>query len=68
MSGVQSARNFYHSRDTSRLYTWSTFISLFVNAIVHVGSIRLFADDTSLYITVKDPNVAAELLKADLIR
>ena len=40
---------------------------LFINDIVHdIGSsIRLFADDTSLYIIVEDPNVAAELLNAE---
>ena len=44
------------------------FSSFFINDIVHdIGSsIRLFADDTSLYIIVKDPSVAAELLNADL--
>ena len=44
---------------------------LFINDIVReIGSsIRLFADDTSLYVIVEDPNVAAELLKvaADLL-
>ena len=41
---------------------------LFINDIVHdIGlSIRLFADDTSLYIIVEDPSVAAELLNANL--
>ena len=56
MSGVQSAWNF-----GPLLYL------LFINDIVHgIGSsIRLFADDTSLYIIVEDPIVAAELLNAD---
>ncbi|MCG8113232.1 MAG: reverse transcriptase domain-containing protein, partial [Candidatus Thiodiazotropha taylori] len=41
---------------------------LYINDIVnHIGcSIRLFADDTSLYITVECPNVAAQLLNTDL--
>ena len=41
---------------------------LFINDIVHdIGSsLRLFADDTSLYIIGEDPNVAAKLLNADL--
>ena len=41
---------------------------LFINDIFHdIGaSIRPFADDTSLYIIVEDPSVAAELLNADL--
>ena len=41
---------------------------LYINGIVkHKGcSIRLFADDTSLYITVECPNAAARCLNADL--
>ena len=41
---------------------------LYINAIVKdIGSnIRLFADDTSLYIVAEDPTVAAELLNADM--
>ena len=41
---------------------------LYINDIVkHIGcSIRLFADDTSLYIIVECPNAAARCLHADL--
>ena len=41
---------------------------LYINDIVNdIGShIRLFADDTSLYIVVENPDEAAELLNADL--
>ena len=41
---------------------------LFINAFVdEIGChIRLFADDTSLYITVENPDIAAELLNIDL--
>ena len=41
---------------------------LYINDIVNdIGShIRLFADDTSLYIVVENPDDAAELLNADL--
>ena len=41
---------------------------LYINDIVKdIGSnIRLFADDTSLYIVVEDPTLAAELLNADM--
>ena len=41
---------------------------LYINNIVkHIGcSIRLFADDTSLYIIVECPNAAARCLNADL--
>ena len=40
------------------------------NDIVNdIGSnIRLFADDTSLYIIVTNPNTAAELLTSDLMK
>ena len=43
---------------------------LFINDIV-VGiesSIRLFADDTSLYIQVQDPNSAADILNRDMTK
>ena len=41
---------------------------LFINDIVdEIGcNIRLFADDTSLYITVENPDMAAELMNIDL--
>ena len=43
---------------------------LYINAIVHgIGSnIRLFADDTSLYIIVDDPVTAAVCINTDLVR
>ena len=41
---------------------------VYINDIVHdIGSnIRLFADDTSLYIIVNDPETSADLLSVDL--
>ena len=41
---------------------------LYINDIVKdIGSnIRLFADDTSLYIVAEDPTLAVELLNSDL--
>ena len=41
---------------------------IYINDIVEeIGSnIRLFADDTSLYLIVQDPTTAAELMNADL--
>ena len=41
---------------------------IFINDIVTVigSSIRLFADDTSLFIIVDNPDVAAEILNADV--
>ena len=59
----------YHSWGISRLYTWSTSLPSFYKRyctrhwIIYT---RLFADDTSLYIIVEDPIVAAELLNADI--
>ena len=43
---------------------------LYINAIVKdIGSnIRLFADDTSLYIIVENPEVAADILNTDLAK
>ena len=43
---------------------------IYINDIVNdIGSnIRLFADDTSLYIIVTDPDTSAELLSSDLMK
>ena len=68
MSGVQSAWNFITAVVPQGSILGSLLFLLFISDIVHgIGSsIRLFADDTSLYIIVEDPNVAAELLNTDL--
>ena len=68
MSNVQSARNFITAGVPQGSILGPLLFLLFINDIVHdIGSsIRLFADDTSLYIIVEDPIVAAELLNADL--
>ena len=43
------------------------FVSCINDIVINIGcSIRLFADDTSLYIVVECPNTAARLLNADL--
>ena len=44
-----------------------TFL-VYINDIVHdIGTnIRLFADDTSLYIIVNNPETSADLLSVDL--
>ncbi|MCG8113710.1 MAG: reverse transcriptase domain-containing protein [Candidatus Thiodiazotropha taylori] len=43
---------------------------IYINDIVHAihSNIRLFADDTSLYIIVDFPDAAAQILNADLFR
>ena len=43
---------------------------LYINAMVHeiYSSIRLFADDTSIYIIVEFPDSAAQILNIDLER
>ena len=52
------------------LYLEHCFFLIFINDIVNeIGScIRLFADDTSLFIIVDDPVSSAEGLNADLIK
>ena len=54
-------------RGPARIHTGSTFF-IFINDIVKdiSSSIRLFADDTSLYIMVENPQIAARLLNLDL--
>ena len=56
----------YQSRCTTRIYFWAPPFFIFINDIVtDVGcNIRLFADDTSLYIIVVD--VAARCINFDL--
>ena len=46
------------------------YFLLYINDIVtDIGSnIRLFADDTSLYIIVDNPNTAAEIINSDLVK
>ena len=70
----------YLCRSLSRFYSWTITISCIHSRYVkNIGapifltyrewiqfSIRLFADDTSLYIVVETPNTAATILNGDL--
>ena len=58
----------YQGRHFSRINPQATSFLNFLNDIVtEIGSsIRLFADDTSFFIIVDNPDVAAEILNADL--
>ena len=62
LSGILSMRG------TSRLYYRTSSFLLYINDIVVDirSSIRLFADDMSLYIIVDNPDHAAQLLNVDL--
>ena len=58
----------YTSWCSSWFYPWSSFFLLFINHnVTDIGSkIRLFADDTSLFIIVENQDIAAEVLNLDL--
>ena len=58
----------YQGRRSSKINPLTTSFLMFINEIItEIGSsIRLFADDTSLSILVDNPDVAAEILNADL--
>ena len=68
MSGVQSVWNSITVGVPQGSIIGPLLFLLFLNDIVHdTGlSIRLFTDDTILYIMAEDPNVAAELFNTDL--
>ena len=51
----------------ARINTGATFVFIINDIVTDIGSnIRLFADDTSVYIIADDPVAAAELLNLDL--
>ena len=62
------ARN--QSRRSPRVYFGPLLFILYINDIVHEihSNIRVFADDTTLYIIVDFPDTAAQILNVDLHR
>ena len=65
---MESAWNFIRAGVPQGSILGPLLFLLFINNIVtDIGSnIRLFADDTSLFIIVENPDMAAELLSMDL--
>ena len=65
---MESAWNFIRAGVPQGSILEPLLFLLFINDIVtNIGSnIRLFADDTSLFIIVENPDMAAELLNMDL--
>ena len=72
LPGAQSDWNFVHAGvpQDSILGPLLFLLPVYINDIVTDidSNIRLFADDTSLYIIVDNPNTAAEIINSDLVK
>ena len=69
LPGAKSNWNYINAGVPQDLY-WALFFFLYINDIVSEirANIRLFADDTSLYIIVQNPESVALCLNLDLIK
>ena len=68
ISGAQSEWKYIHAGVPQGSISGPLLILLYINDIVtEIGSnIRLFADDTSLFFIVENPDTVAEILNDDL--
>ena len=70
LPGAESTWNYIHAGVIQGCILGPLLFLLYINDIVtEIGSnIRLFTDDSSLFIIVENPNVAAEIINSDLLK